>query len=181
MMNKLLSSAFLLSALLVASSQEIGTELCSCSPSSYEFKLDFSLTCPPVNITIGNAIEQTSCLVSPFGDPEVENLVPVAVESVDILELGQSLRVIAQTDIDTTLGDGETFTYESIFANPEAVESEEDIIRALQLNMVGVNSDGDRIVNVLIVSFTNGCGKYPVFNVGASAGWLRFVSRNGWD
>eukprot|EP00537_Pseudo-nitzschia_pungens_P017525 CAMPEP_0172408944 /NCGR_PEP_ID=MMETSP1061-20121228/76115_1 /TAXON_ID=37318 /ORGANISM="Pseudo-nitzschia pungens, Strain cf. pungens" /LENGTH=388 /DNA_ID=CAMNT_0013145089 /DNA_START=63 /DNA_END=1229 /DNA_ORIENTATION=- len=169
----------LLTALLLSSrvtnGQDVGSEICSCSPSSYEFQLDFSLECPPVNITIGNAIQATSCLVSPFGNLNVNNLIPVAVESIDILELGQSLRVIAQTKIDDKLVDGESFMYQSAFATPEDVGSAEKVVRALQVNMVGINSDGDRVISVFIVTFTNGCGSYPVFEKGQSAGWTRFV------
>lgn len=170
--------ASLLVSLRITNGQDIGSEICSCSPSSYEFKLDFSLVCPPVNITEGNAVQATSCLVSPFGNQDVPDLVPVTVENIDILELGQSLRVIAQTKIDDELVDGDTFMYQSAFATPEDVDGlTEQVVRALQVNMVGINSSGDRIISVYIVTFTNGCGSYPVFESGQSAAWTRFVSK----
>jgi hypothetical protein len=56
--------------------QEIGTEICYCAPNSYKFTLEFSLTCPPVNITMGDGVAATTCMVCPFGDPEVSDLVP---------------------------------------------------------------------------------------------------------
>ena len=180
-MDRLLSILLLLVVALLASSlvangQEIGTELCACSPRSFEFQLDFSLTCPPINITIGNAVEATSCLVSPFGNQNVDDLVPVSVENIDVLELGQNLRVVSQTDIDQVFNDGDTFMYTSIVADPQSIEAAGDVPRALQLNIVGINSQGDKIINVFIVTFTNGCGSYPVFEEGQSAGWARFVS-----
>mmetsp|Transcript_8567 Transcript_8567/g.18703 ORF Transcript_8567/g.18703 Transcript_8567/m.18703 type:complete len:316 (+) Transcript_8567:141-1088(+) len=176
----IISTISLLAALLVSlritNGQDIGSEICSCSPSSYQFKLDFSLVCPPVNITESNAVQATYCLASPFGNQGVQDLVPVAIENIDILELGQSLRVIAQTKIDDELVDGDTFIYQSAFATPEDVdELTEQVVRALQVNMVGINSGGDRIISVFIVTFTNGCGSYPVFESGQSAGWTRFL------
>ncbi len=167
----------LLASFVLATGQEIGTEICSCSPRTYEFTLDFSLTCPPVNITLGDGVEATSCLVSPFGTPNVSNLVPVTVEGIDILELGQSLRVVAQTDIDDQLFDGDTFTYSSMVADPDSIDTVQEVPRALQLNIVGINAEGDRIINVFIVTFTNVCNSYPIFQEGQSAGWTRFVSR----
>eukprot|EP00536_Pseudo-nitzschia_multiseries_P013574 jgi/Psemu1/290938/fgenesh1_pg.588_\ len=174
------STITLLAVLLLSSrttdGQDVGSEICNCSPSSYEFQLDFSLVCPPVNITIGNAIEATSCLVSPFGNLNANNdLVPVAVENIDILELGQNLRVLSQTKIDDRLVDGDIFTYQSAFATPEDVTSVEEVVRAVQVNMVGINSAGDRVIGVFIVTFTNGCGSYPVFEKGQSAGWTKFI------
>ena len=168
--------ATLLVSSLIANGQEIGTEICSCSPGIYEFKLDFGLTCPPVNITIGSAVEATSCLTSPFGNPNVDNLVPVSVESIDVLELGQNLRVVAQTNIKGELIDGDSFTYSAFSANPDSITTPEEVPRALQLNMVGINSESEKIISVFIITFTNGCGSYPVFEEGQSAGWTRFVS-----
>jgi hypothetical protein len=155
---------------------EIGTELCSCSPSTYEFTLDFDLSCPPVNITIGNAVEATSCLTSPFGDPDITDLVPVAVTRINILEMGQELMVVSQTDIDEELLDADTVTYSSIAADPNSITNAKDVPRAIQINLEGKNKLGQKIINVFIITFTNGCGSYPAFEEGQSAGWMRFVS-----
>lgn len=172
--------AVLLGSFVLANGQEIGTEICSCGPKTFEITLDFSLTCPPVNITLGDGVDATSCLISPFGEPDVESLVPIAVESIDILELGQNLRVTAQTNIGTRLLDGDTFTYTSVVADPDSITTVTEVPRALQLNIVGINADGNSIINVFIVTFTNDCGSYPVFQEGQSAGWARFVSSKLW-
>jgi hypothetical protein len=158
----------------IVSGQEI--EVCSCAPSTYEFTFNFSLFCPPVNITLGDAVVATSCNVGPFGDPTVSDLIPVAVQSIGILELGQDLRVLNQEDIDDNFGDGDTFTYTSVMANPGSTVDEADIPRAIQLNIVGINADDEPIINVYIITFTNNCGTYPVLSEGQSAGWTVFVS-----
>jgi hypothetical protein len=167
----------LILALLVgiANGQDLGTDICACQPRSYEFTLDFSLTCPPVNMT-GDAIDATSCLISPLGDPSVEDLNPVSVESIDILELGQDFLVVSQTNVDELLFDGDTFSYTSFVSFPELIETIEQVPRAIQINMVALNALDERIINVFIVTFTNICGSYPVFDEGQYAGWTKFVS-----
>jgi hypothetical protein len=86
--------------------------------------------------------------VSPFGNPAVEDLVPVAVQSIDILELGQDLSVLVQESIEGNFGDGDTFQYVSIAANPNNITGNVDIPRALQLNILGVNANEEPIINV---------------------------------
>jgi hypothetical protein len=156
--------------------QEIGTDVCSCAPNTYEFTLDFSLFCPPVNITIGDAVEATTCMVSPFGDPDVTDLIPVAVQSIDILELNRNLQIMSQENIAGNFGDGDTFQYISYAALPGEIVVPDDLPRAIQINIIGVNQFEEPIINVYLITFTNSCGSYPILFEGQSAGWTRFVS-----
>ncbi len=158
--------------------QEIGTDICFCAPNKYEFTLDFSLTCPPVNITLGDAVAATTCMVSPFGAPEVADLVPVEVSSIEVLELNQNLQVMVQELIEPTevYLDGDTFSYVSYAAIPGDIVKPEDLPRAIQLNIGGKNAQGEEIINVYLITFTNSCGAYPVLFEGQWAGWTRFVS-----
>jgi hypothetical protein len=159
-----------------ANTQEIGVEICSCAPSTYEFTLDFSLFCPPVNITQGDAVAATACVVSPFNDPGVVDLIPTKVQSIDVLELNQDLRIIVQENIVGSFGDGDAFRYTSIAALPGEIVDLADIPRAIQLNIIGVNQFDEPIINVYLITFTNNCGAYPVLSEGQYAGWTRFVS-----
>jgi hypothetical protein len=159
-----------------ANGQVIGVDICSCAPNTYEFTLDFSLFCPPVNITLGDAVAATSCMVGPFGDPEVKDLIPVSVQSIDILELNQNLNIIVQENIAGSFGDGDTFTYNSISSIPGAIVDPVEIPRAIQLNIIGVNQFDETIINVYLISMTNDCQAFPVLMEGQSAGWTRFVS-----
>lgn len=158
--------------------QEIGTEICYCAPNAYEFTLDFSLTCPPVNITLGDAVKATTCMVSPFGIPEVKDLVPVAVTSIDVLELNQNLQIMVQETIEPKQAylDGDKFSYISYAAIPGEIVNPEDLPRAIQLNIVGKNQFDEEIINVFLITFTSACGAYPVLQEGQFAGWTRFVS-----
>ena len=162
----------LLSLLWIADGQSI----CACAPSSYEFVFNFNLTCPPVNVTEGNAVAATSCLISPFGNPAVTDLVPVAVESIEILELDQNLQISVQEKIQGNFANGDSFKYVSVAANPSEIPNPVDIPRAIQLNTVALNQFDQSIIAVYIITFTNNCGAYPVLFDGQSAGWTVFVS-----
>eukprot|EP00978_Attheya_sp_CCMP212_P044996 scaffold330459_cov33-Attheya_sp.AAC.1 len=165
---------FLFALLTRAGGQEIGGDICSCDPSTYEFTFDFALTCPPINVTQGGAIETTSCLVSRLGGAATD-LVPVAVQSIDILELDQGLSVLAQLTITGNFGDGDSFTYVSIAASPGSITNRTvDTPRAIQLNIVGVNILDEPIISVYIIVFTNDCSAFPVLVNGQSAGWTVF-------
>lgn len=157
-------------------SQIIGMDICYCAPSTYEFTLDFALTCPPVNITLGDAVAATSCIVSPFGDTDIVDLVPVAVQSIDIIELNQNLQITVQENIAGNFADGDTFRYTSIAADPENIPTAVDVPRAIQINIVGVNQFDQPIINVYLITFTGNCQAFPVLFEGQFAGWTRFVS-----
>jgi hypothetical protein len=156
--------------------QKIGKDICACSPISYEFTFDFDLSCPPVNVEENDAVDRTSCAISPFGDPAVTDLVPVSVQSIDVLELGQGLRILVQERITGTFTNSSTFNYTSLSANASDIVDLTDIPRAIQVNIVGTNKEGQSLLNVYIITFSNNCDAYPVFVEGQSAGWTSFVS-----
>ena len=72
--------------------------------------------------------------------------------------------------------DGNTFSYISYAAIPGMIVDPEDLPRGIQVNIVGLNKDGEEIINVYQIPFTNACGAYPVLSEGQSIGWTRFVS-----
>jgi len=144
---------------------------CSCSPSKFTFTLDLSLTCPPVDVTRNDGIAATFCQISPFGDLDetITDLVPVEVEYVDVLELGQMFEVLSQKNITGVSSDGDTFDYESIVGNSEQLP------KVIQLNIFGRNAEDQPVVNFFAISFTNYCDTYPTMIEGDSAGWTRFT------
>ena len=155
--------------------QIIGKDLCACSPSSYEFTLAFDLSCPPMNISKSDAIDQTSCVITSFGAPNVTDLVPVSVQSIDILELGQGLRVLVQENIIGNFSNGDSFVYTSLAAAPIETNGPDEVPRAIQINIVGMNILNEALINVYIITFTNDCGAFPLFMEGQSAGWTYFT------
>ena len=45
--------------------------------SSYEMSFDFSLVCPPVDVTLNGGVAETSCQISPLGGV-FDDVVPVS-------------------------------------------------------------------------------------------------------
>mmetsp|Transcript_26790 Transcript_26790/g.50106 ORF Transcript_26790/g.50106 Transcript_26790/m.50106 type:complete len:233 (+) Transcript_26790:186-884(+) len=163
------------STLHCAQAQEIGDDVCGCSPGTFTFTLDFSRSCPPTDIQKGTGVEKTSCLVSPFGAP-TDNLSPIVVEGISILELDQVNSVIVEERIDGSLLSGDTFTYTSILADSNSITTARQVPKALQMTLNGRNSEGVVLLNVFIITYSNQCGIFPVIQNGESAGWVVFVS-----
>lgn len=173
-----LKSVFLLllAVILRSTGQQIGIDVCSCAPSEYEFQFDFALFCPPINITQGDAVTSTSCMVSPFEDPSVGDLVPVAVQEIVVLELDQNLDVLVREEINGNFKDGDTFSYSSVAAEPGSIVEPRNLPRAIQFNIVGINIFDQAITNIVVITFSNSCQAFPVLIPGQFAGWVRFVS-----
>mmetsp|Transcript_6032 Transcript_6032/g.12420 ORF Transcript_6032/g.12420 Transcript_6032/m.12420 type:complete len:281 (+) Transcript_6032:83-925(+) len=162
-------------AFFLLSGSATAQELCSCSPSTYTFTLDFSLTCPPVSVTRNPAITATFCQISPLGDPNetITDLVPVEVESLGVLELGQEFEVLSQYNITGPFVSGDTFDYTSLI---DADGYDGEAVRVIQLNIFATNVLGEQIVNFFAISFTNTCDEYPALIEGDSAGWTKFTT-----
>jgi len=157
-----------------ATAQPPAPDICACSPSKYSFLFDFSLTCPPVNVERNGAISATFCQISPFGDENqnITDLVPIEVQYVDVLELGQRFEVLSQQNITGTFVDGDVFEYASIVEDDDNI----DIPKVIQLNIFARNAAGQPIVNFFAIAYSNICDEYPTLVDGQSAGWTEFVN-----
>jgi hypothetical protein len=98
-------------------------------------------------------------------------MLKVTVDFVTVVELGQDFLGVAQQDYSQIFADGDSFDYVSVVSNGNSTYP-----KAIQLNIFGENADGDAIANIVLVSFTNNCSVYPVFDEGFSLGWAKFVS-----
>lgn len=98
----------------------------------------------------------------------------MGVEFVTVLELGQNFAIIAQQNYTQNFADGDSFDYVSVVSDDVST-----FPKALQMNIYGQNADGEAIVNIIAISFTNNCSVYPVLGDGFSLGWTEFVSLVG--
>jgi len=159
------------------------SSVCACSPSEYEFSFNFTSTCPPVNVTINQAVSGTTCFISAFEqgrnqsnpqDPrwnESMSLVPTEISNIDILELGQHLEVIGTRSLLGPFVHGDQVQFQSIIGQEH--ENQTMIIpRAIQANIFATNQDGENLVNVFLILFSNDCDAYPSIVAGQSLGWL---------
>ena len=142
--------------------------MCNCFPKEISFKFNFSLSCEDTNI-VEIAGSQSSCLVHGMKGM-VNDYVPVAIEGIDVLQLGIDLNVIHQTTIQGGFGNGEGFLYTAY------ADEENTLTGGLQLNIFGVNNANEQIINVFAITFSNECG-VQLFEVGDNIGWVIFVSQ----
>jgi hypothetical protein len=160
-------------------SAQVGVEICACFPSVYTFVFQFGQLCADTNIP-GAGINATVCFVAPAESiPTFEDEVPVAVSSVDILELGLDLTPIASTQVTGDFRSGDSFTYASVVSTPEGVDMVNELgvfPGGLQLNINGRNALDEFITNVWVIFFNNECGLFPVISEGDQIGWTKFVS-----
>lgn len=162
----------LISSLLGRANAQIsGTELCACSPRVYQLTFDFSLTCEPININLTNAgIMDATCLVSGFENINVTDLVPVAVSSVQLIEIGQNGGPVAVKKETGDFRNGSTINYTSVSFEGAVAP------RAFQVRALGRNLEGQSLVLQWAVTYTNNCGVWPVLQLDDSIGWTIFVS-----
>ena len=150
--------------------------VCSCSPMSFTFRLDFNLKCDDNTVLIGktHGVDRSFCRTDDgIGGNDTQST-PTVVElsSILILELDSSLQVIKQTFRDGLgLVDGQTLTYESI----SATSTGGDTVAAIQMALTGVTADGKEIQSQFILTYTNLCST-DVFRVGDAISWLVVVS-----
>jgi hypothetical protein len=171
---------FLVAGVLFKSvSAQGGVELCACFPSVYTFIFQFGQVCAETSIP-GAGVSSTVCFVSPAeSSATFEDEVPVAVSSIDVLELGQDLTPIASTQVTGDFRSGDSFTYASVVSTPEGVDMVNELgvfPGGLQLNINGRNALDEFITNVWVIFFNNECGLFSVIAEGDQIGWTKFVS-----
>ena len=156
----------------------VGIDICACSPSVYEFTMDFLLTCESTTVK-SPGIEDIECLVeaTDVGQAEeVTDYTPVAVMSIDLLELDQSLAVLAQRYYDETMfRNSDKFTYTSVIAK-DSTEDASMIPKGIQLSIVGQNALEETLRLKWIIRYNNDCDVFPILTEGQHIGWTIFVS-----
>ena len=166
--------AILTGFVVVPVGAQIGTDLCACSPAVYTFELIFDATCDETNVD-GLGIENSDCFVSAAGiDPDITDFRPVAVSSIDILELDQTLVPFVFRPYRGSFRNGDTFTYTSVVGTDPNLPPGR-IPGGFQMNILGVNAIDQDIQNVWIITFTNECGVFPIFSAGEQIGWTKLI------
>ena len=155
--------------------------VCSCSPTSFTFRLDFNRICDDNTVLIGktHGIDRSFCRTDGVMGGNDTQSPPTVVElsSILILELDSSLQVIKQHFRDGLgLVDGQTMSYESI----SATSTDGDTVAAIQMALIGVTADGTEIQSQFILTYTN-LSSTEVFRAGDVISWLVVVSHYGTD
>jgi hypothetical protein len=154
--------------------QTVGVDICACQPSTYEFVLNFGLTCEEKTV-MGAGINASECRITTDRNLNVTDEVPISVSKVQVLELNQNLDIITTSQYNEEFADGDIFTYTSVIASNN-ITRPQDVPRALQMTITGRNAEEQDLVNFWIIIFDNSCGIYPVVLEGEQIGWTIFVS-----
>lgn len=160
--------------LVFPSEAQVGSNICACTPSTYEFTFDFSQSCEDTQLP-GPGIVEFECIVTPFVTGNNVDLVPASVETVDFVEFDQALGRLAESSIEQQFRNGDTVSYTSYSATPEDV-SMPTVPKGLQLNLLAQNAIGQPLLMTFLITFSNSCNAYPVISTGNQIGWVRFVS-----
>jgi len=150
--------------------------VCGCSPSAFNFQLDFSLACLPENISEGfeTGISQSICSIDGGStDSSVpDDKIPVIVDTVLVFELSLELTVINESPLSPRDGfvDGDSFSYTSVVASDL-----DQIPGGLQIRLNGRNTRDEVVTNDWLVVYSNNCD-VTVFQTGDSIGWTVFTN-----
>lgn len=159
--------------------QTVGVDICACQPATYEFTLDFDLTCEDSTVG-GPGINASACIINTDVGQNVTDFRPVIVTNIQILELNQDFEVIAQTPISGTFVNGNTFRYTSVIAGRTADIPAVDVPRGFQLSMAGRNALEQDLVNFWLIIYNNDCGIFPIILEGQQIGWTILVRLEPW-
>ena len=157
------------------------TSVCSCAPTNFIFRLDFTRTCDDNTVPIGKTygIDRSFCRTdgvdsTGIGGDDAQALTVAKLTSVLILELDQGLKVIKQHFRDgLELDDGGTLEYASIVADDG--RADDTTVAAIQMALTGISTQGTAIQSQFILTYTNNCAT-DVFKTGDAISWLVVVS-----
>jgi hypothetical protein len=155
--------------------QSDSSDICSCTPSVYEFILDFDLTCSDASVD-GDGVSGSACVLDTDVAENVTDLVPVRVTAIQILELNQTMDVVNQRLLEGDYLNGGTFRYVSFVVSDSFNSSDTGSYpKGLQMVLKGFNAAGQEMSNFWLVLFSNECTVYPVLEQGQRNGWAIFV------
>lgn len=147
-------------------------QICSCSPPTYYWQLDFSRAGCPLSVTgQGGTAGTPFCDLSSVSPNFNGDFKPVAITDFLFIELDTQLSGIKILELtDTRLENGDTIEFESVTS-----VSQGQISGGLQGAFVAVNQAGQKFTLDFLLRFSNACERLP-FNAGDSLGYLVFVS-----
>ena len=152
-------------------------DVCSCSPSTYKWTLDFLSTCLDTGFPDPDedkGVSDASCLIINKDNQSSSDMTPVKVTGYQIVEQDASFTALkTESNLNLNLNDGGEIEYDS-FTSMAGLE-EEDYPFVLSVTVYAVNANGEEIDLVTLVKFSGTC-QLEVFGNGDTIGWLKFVS-----
>ena len=142
------------------------SQICSCSPPTYHWILDFTKGCPLGVSTNSGGIRDVFCDYN-VGPDHNGDFTPIIITEFTFIDLDLQLSGIKQITA-LNLVDDAIITYQSATTLGE-------LTGGVQGTFVGLNAAGQTFTLEFLVRFSNTCEILP-FDVGDSLGFLVFVS-----
>ena len=149
--------------------------LCACTPSVYQFRLNFNLTCDDTSFALSQSITDIQCTTTP--DVLLSTTTGDAY-NIQFVELDQNRLVLKTTTIDTPQGNGAIVTYESYISAPDP--GDERVPGSLQVGITARDATTSTVFQQWVLQYSNSCdgATYPVVSAGQQIGWT-IVVRSG--
>jgi hypothetical protein len=150
--------------------------VCACTPSVYQFKLNFGLTCDDTSFALSPAITDIQCTTTP---DVVLNTTTAEAYNIQFVELDQNRLVLNTLTISEPQRNGAIVTYQSnIYDNDDLFVSHPDRVPgSLQVGITARDATTSIIFQQWVLQFSNDCATtmYPVVSVGQQIGWTSVV------
>jgi hypothetical protein len=162
---------FLLGTLCLSPVADAQT-LCACTPSVYQFRLNFTLTCDDTSFALSQSITDIQCTTTP--DVLLDTTTAEAY-NIQFVELDQNRLVLKTTTVGTPQGNGAIVTYESYISAPEP--GDERVPGSLQVGITARDATTSTVFQQWVLQYSNSCdgATYPVVSEGQQIGWTIVV------
>jgi hypothetical protein len=146
--------------------------LCACTPSVYQFRLNFTLTCDDTSFALSQSITDIQCTTTP--DVLLDTTTAEAY-NIQFVELDQNRLVLKTTTVGTPQGNGAIVTYESYISAPEP--GDERVPGSLQVGITARDATTSTVFQQWVLQYSTGCdgATYPVVSEGQQIGWTIVV------
>lgn len=168
----------------------VGTDVCSCQPLEYVFKLDLSLSC--MDSSINNTIVLPGISETNCNAPNTqlnETLIPVMISDITVIESNIQNEIIGSQTYSNTFRTGDSISFTSSivqYMNNISSMNDDEIMNSidvdsipykLSVTMNGNTADDIAVISTWDIVFTNDCQIYPVLYNGLAIGWTTLVVR----
>jgi hypothetical protein len=146
-------------------------QLCACTPSVYQFRLNFNLTCDDTSFALSPAITDIQCTTTP---DVVLDTTTAEAYNIQFVELDQNRLVLSTLTIDEPQRNGAIVTYPSYISDND---DRERVPGSLQVGITARDATMSTIFQQWVLQFSNDCATatYPVMSAGQQIGWNSVV------
>jgi hypothetical protein len=151
---------------------QIPEQLCACTPSVYQFRLNFSLSCDDTSFALSPSITDIQCTTTP--DVILDTSTAEAY-NIQFVELDQNRLVLSTLTIPEPQGNGAIVTFPSYISDDNNDEGR--VPGSLQVGITARDATTSTVFQQWVLQYSNDCASatYPVVSEGQQIGWTSVV------